>query len=223
VQRRITDLKSRKHAFTLIELLVVIAIIGILASMILPALAKAKAKGVAIYCLNNLHQIGLAMLMYGDDFNDRLPLSSADITKAGAGAWTNLPTPWTVALQSYYQNTNVLRCPALSQQYRQSPYSYFMGSRGFYEASEPEAPASVSLRSLVFPSSYILSGDCNYASDPVNADLNNNQVDTLFAISPPPIHNGRVNVLFGDWHINSYAHFKPGEMTFSANNLGFDY
>ena len=109
--------------FTLIELLVVIAIIAILASMLLPALGKAKVRGQAVYCMNNQRQLGLATFMYASDNKDSFPPnSSGDPTPSwveGHMNWdimnldnTNVLKILNGKLGSYSGNPKVYQCPA---------------------------------------------------------------------------------------------------------------
>jgi len=70
--------RERVSGFTLIELLVVVAIIAILAAMLLPALRRARESGRRTYCINNLHQIGLGIQLYQEDFSGHPPLYLVD-------------------------------------------------------------------------------------------------------------------------------------------------
>jgi prepilin-type processing-associated H-X9-DG protein len=81
------------------ELLVVIGIIGILAALLLPALSRAKAKAHQTKCLNHLHQLGLALSMYADDFGGEYPPRREP------------PNAWPHKLKPYFLDWQVLKCP----------------------------------------------------------------------------------------------------------------
>ncbi len=205
--------------FTLIELLVVIAIIAILAAMLLPVLGRAKEDSVRAKCAGNLKQLGLSMQMYGDDNSTLLPMPHGSVPWGA----TN-PPPWTKPLAPYFNNTNLLCCPALCQWFNKSPYNYFMGARAAYIAASNTA-ASVALKSITLPAQFILSGDCNYPFETTDADPDNYSQDTLFDPTnlPPRVHNGWLNVFFGDGHVADYRAFNTNDMTFSYDQRGIPW
>ena len=117
-------LKNRWSAFTLLELLVVIAIIGILAALLLPALARAKEMAKRVGCLNNQKQLGLAWEMYSGDFSGRMAVNDVELSGQTARSTSN---SWVVgnavvdidpatitsgSIFSYVKNAAVYKCPA---------------------------------------------------------------------------------------------------------------
>jgi prepilin-type N-terminal cleavage/methylation domain-containing protein/prepilin-type processing-associated H-X9-DG protein len=109
-----TSMNKKPSGFTLIELLVVIAIIAILASMLLPALGKAKAKAQLISCINLMKQNGLGYNMYASDDPDGVLVAMVRrYTPAPPDAFFPGPvTYWPDLFRPYTQSTNLIRCPS---------------------------------------------------------------------------------------------------------------
>jgi prepilin-type N-terminal cleavage/methylation domain-containing protein/prepilin-type processing-associated H-X9-DG protein len=142
---------KKRAAFTLIELLVVIAIIAILAAILFPVFAQARDKARATSCLSNLRQIGTAVMMYTQDYDEVFYFQKgwSETDNWGAGSWGAdywSYTRWPVRHLPYLKNEGVFRCAS-----HKNPFSNVVRRDASNYAGSPAAESN---GSTPFPVSY---------------------------------------------------------------------
>jgi prepilin-type processing-associated H-X9-DG protein/prepilin-type N-terminal cleavage/methylation domain-containing protein len=222
--------KRPQSAFTLIELLVVIAIIAILASLLLPALARAKTAAQTTECRNNLHTLGIAMRMYVDEFNRYPPTTGAGIMGFNAAYGWLMMDDWKDKLVPHIgvQGGNfankmatmrTLRCPQLvvNDDGKRGQGQYALNASGtaeFRDAAnlgiggwgEGLTGRSTAESRVGAPADFIGVGDI--VPGPSSGDMfyTSGHFDVCSSNNwmwPGTSHGGRANMLFADGHVEA--------------------
>jgi len=231
---------SRSLGFTLIELLVVIAIIAILAAILFPVFARAREKARQSSCLSNVKQIGLGLMMYVQDYDEKFPTLYYYTTG------TPSRIDYVQAIHPYINNMQIWNCPSAAVETPTTNYSSLQSRSYGYNKNFSGYPK---LASIKRPAETVALADCcvdswgpgrlyspsdgynemiatQDFSGAVSSNTNNSYWDTSAEGGRPgmnvsPRHNGQANLCFADGHAKSMTYqalYDDGANTYFSLN-----
>jgi prepilin-type N-terminal cleavage/methylation domain-containing protein/prepilin-type processing-associated H-X9-DG protein len=215
---RSTRIRAQQRGFTLIELLVVIAIIAILAAILFPVFAQAREKARQTNCLSNQKQLGTAMSMYLQDYDERFPNWRTVVAKSVDNP--NAKVTWVENMQPYCKNKNIWICPSdnISAEAKAlglgggsvAVNSYWLNAYIFrWSGNTPTWPPSVTLAEINYPATSIV-----YCDGPVNDGQHvwpgppmewcGAKQTAAVCLAAQQRHSGGINFSFADNHSRWY-------------------
>jgi prepilin-type N-terminal cleavage/methylation domain-containing protein/prepilin-type processing-associated H-X9-DG protein len=209
----------RQKGFTLIELLVVIAIIAILAAILFPVFTQAREKARQTQCLSNCRQIGLALTMYLQDWDEQLPTVRM--------MWPGIPTPqsWIDQIQPYVKTRLLHRCPSdSSPAWNQDPprvssyalNAYFDPFHPPY--GSPTSPRTFSLAQVSSPARCIYAAELAERHSRTGMLIKADHYMPMYWGSPPRVVESQMNMMTWD-----AARGEPTTLAIRRHNGGSNY
>ena len=216
-----TRINSKNRGFTLIELLVVIAIIAILAAILFPVFGRARENARRSSCQSNLKQIGLGILQYNQDFDEKFPPEVAMGMQMFINGANRTDIAWPILVMPYVKSTQLFACPSNTNN------SLFMNrtgdtiarsysANGYGNAQTPFTPAATSRQPM---------NRSNYASHPGGASLSQLETpaQTTLVLENSGPSNGSsvfaIEVLADDNNVNFQKHLGMTNVLFTDGHV----
>ncbi|RYZ83632.1 MAG: DUF1559 domain-containing protein [Proteobacteria bacterium] len=223
---KISNSSCKNTAFTLIELLVVIAIIAILAAILFPVFGRARENARRSSCLSNMKQIGLGIMQYTQDYDERItPSEVCALPGGGLGQCAEgYAVLFPQILQPYLKSTQIFQCPSdtdntsISTWAQAAPFSNFVKPvHTSYIGNYSVMYQSLALAAMEYPSTTVLLADGSSQTSATSPFITATKKPTVWILTDPTDPNGQGTNQ--DWGGPSDRHLETSVVAFADGHV----